>query len=78
MIAAADGYVSSRRLREAPECRPLLNLRIDITLFNSKSVTALIFRMSGMALYPVEGDLVLFEQREERLPEVNIEGRLFV
>jgi len=47
-------------------------------LFNSQSVAALIFRVSGMALYPVECDLVLFKQRQQPLPEVNVQRRLFV
>ena len=45
---------------------------------NGEPVAAFVFRVTGVSLHPVEGDLVLFEQREEPLPQVNIQRRLFV
>lgn len=49
-----------------------------VPLFHCKSVAALIFGVSCVTLYPVEGNIVLFKERQELLPKVHVESGLFV
>ena len=51
---------------------------MDIPLLYRKAVAALVFGVPGVSLDPVEGNVVLFQQGQEPLPQVNIEGRLLV
>ena len=56
----------------------LLKCCKSIALFDSKAVAALIFGVTGVSLYPVEGNVVLFEKRQELFPQIDVKGRLFV
>ena len=51
---------------------------IYIALLHGKPVAAFIFGMTCVSLDPVEGHLMLFQQRQELLPEVYIECGLLV
>ena len=49
-----------------------------VSLLHCKPVVALVFGVSCVTLYPVEGNIVLFKKRQELLPKVHIQGRLLV
>ena len=51
------------------------DLQIFLISADRELVTPLVFRVAGMALDPLDGDLVLRELREEFVPEVRVQGR---
>ena len=48
------------------------SLAVQIPLLHGQLVTALIFRVAGVSFYPVKGDTVPFQQRQQLFPQINV------